>query len=500
MNYQFKTQPFAHQLKELTEHGDVTARAVLWEMGTGKTKVAIDSAALLYEQGDIDALVVVAPSGVHLNWVTDELPAHLPDRVMKHTRMLAYANNKSETKWQREAVKELVGWKGFAVIAVTYDLFITDNGKRDLWKVLKARRCMMVLDEASAIKTPSARRTKSIIMAGRHAPFRRVLEGTPVSNGPFDVYAPIRFLDEEFWSAIGFSTFTEFKANFGVFRKHMLPGKTMKHFNPETKRYEIVPAQFDQLLGYRRLDELHEILQGISSRVLKEHVLDLPPKVYTRRRFELTPRQQRMYEELRDEFYTEVQDKFLSAPLAITRLLRLQQITCGYFPADDEEELTRIEGGNPRLDQLNEVLDQLHGKAIIWARFTQDIDDILALAKKRRMLALRYDGKVSEGQRAEAKHRFINDPNAHLFVSKPSVGGRGLTLTVANTVVYYSNEFKLRERLQSEDRAHRHGQTGNVTYVDLIANNTVDEKIVNSLRNKFDIASQITGDHLREWL
>ena len=207
------------------------------------------------------------------------------------------------------------------------------------------------------------------------------------------------------------------------------------------------------------------------------------------------------------------------AALAITRLLRLQQITCGYLPTDDEDEpLYVIPGANRRLDLLCDLIEAQQQKTIVWARFQMDITLILAELKKRGIKAVRYDGLVNDDERAEAKALFQGEralydrgqvvgretippeEQAQVFVGNPAAGATGLTLTAAKTVIYYSNSFKLIDRLQSEDRAHRIGQDNSVLYIDLVAEDTVDEKVVEALRNKFNVASQITGDRLKDWL
>jgi SNF2 family DNA or RNA helicase len=248
------------------------------------------------------------------------------------------------------------------------------------------------------------------------------------------------------------------------------------------------------------LDRLNKIIKESSSRVLKDEVLDIPAKLYSKRYFEMTKEQQRVYQELRDEYITILQSgEVVTAALAIVRLLRQQQITCGYLPTqDDEEEPFQLIGEkNPRLDLLREICEGLPHKTMIWARFSKDIDMIMDMLGDE---AVRYDGKINEDERAENKLRFQKDPKIKWHVGNPSVGSEGLTYTMAKSVVYYNNSFKLLDRLQSEDRCHRAGQTDHVNYIDIAAQGTVDEHIIRNLVKKVDIASQITGDQLKEWL
>ncbi len=485
MVMKFKTTPLSHQRRIFDETKDKAAFALLWEQGTGKTKPTIDTAAHLYLKGEIDCLIVIAPGGVERNWKSDELPTHMPDEVMAQTRVEVWQTSKSSTKWHQQLWDQFVRHKGLAVVLVSYDAAVTDKFKKVLWQFLRQRRCMYVLDEAHQIKTPSAARTKTIIKSSRYAPYRRILTGTPLVK-PFDVYSQLKFLDENFWVERGYFNFTVFKYRFGRF-----------FTAAECKELHGYDPGFDKLIEYQNLDELQEIVKSVSDRVLKTDVLDLPAKLYSKRYFEMTKEQAQLYQQLKDEYEAELEDgTVVDASLAIVRLLRLQQITCGYVSVEKDEPVRLIGKKNPRLDLAEEVLKNLHHPAIVWARFTKDVDQLMDMLGKG---AVRYDGRVSEDEAERAKLAF-NAGDAEWFVGNPQKGAAGLTLTRAKTTVYYSNSFKLIDRLQSEDRNHRIGQDAAVNYIDLQASGTVDEHITRALRNHFDIASQVTGDQLRDWI
>lgn len=483
--YEFKLPPFSHQLEEFNTNKDQPYWALFWEQGTGKSKETIDQACYNFEQGRINAIFVLAPNGVHRNWITDEIVAHIPDRIMKQTLAHFYQAPKAKTKWHQADVNRVLNHDGLAVLAMSYDAFMTKEGKKVAWEFLKSKKVFYTTDEADAFKNPNAKRTKSVVASGRYAIMKRLLTGTPVNQGPFDVYSLMKFLKEDFWKPYGLSSFYAFKQHFGVWEKK---------YNSKLER------EYDQLISYKNLDQLYEILQSASSRVLKEDVLDLPPKLYSKRYFELSREQQRVYDELKNEFMTFLDSgEFIAAPLAITRLLRLQQITSNYVPAEDGEGMHLISDKNPRIDCLRELIEVTPHKTIIWARFRQDIDQIMELLTAMGRKPVRYDGQVDDVQRGKNKEAF-QDGDATDFVGNPAAGATGLTLHAARTVIYYNNSFKLRDRLQSEDRAHRIGQEHPVNYVDIVAPDTVDENIVHALRNKLDIASQITGDELKEWI
>jgi SNF2 family DNA or RNA helicase len=257
--------------------------------------------------------------------------------------------------------------------------------------------------------------------------------------------------------------------------------------------------------GYKNLHELHDILSPISTRVTKAEVLkDLPPKLYTTRYFEMSPEQEKIYKQIEDEFMVMLEGHVLTMELALTRLLRLQQVTCGYLPRPDagpEDQPYLILPGKPaRLDALLDITSDISTQGIIWARFTKDIDNICAmLNEKGNGGAVRYDGTQNEDQRTTALKKFRNQ-SVQWFVGNPAVGGEGLTLTEAKSVIYYNNSFKFIERSQSEDRAHRIGQDTSVSYIDIAAIGTVDEDIVRALIKKLDIANIITGDSKKSWL
>lgn len=478
--YRHKTTPFGHQAEEFDTHFSDGPRALFWEMGTGKSKVIIDTAARLYEAGEIDAVIVVAPPSVHFNWKTDEFPAHLPDHVMERTAFHVWQTIKSNTLWHKRAFEEVLADKGLPVLCISYSGFMTKKGKAAVAHMLNQKRCLYVLDESTNIKNPGAKRTKSITASGRYAHYKRILTGTPVANSPFDVYSQIKFLDENYWKRKAIRNAAVFREMFGIFHEMEVNGvKTGEKF----------------CVGYDNLEVLQGWVADISSRVLKEDVLDLPPKLYSKVYFDLTSEQRRAYDDLKSDFETELADgQLATAPLVIQRLTRFRQITGGYLPTD-EGDVHRF-ANNPRLGIAEEWRDACAHPGIVWCNYDHEVDDILSVLGDR---AVRHDGKTSELDRERAKLAFKNG-DAQFFVAKPSVGGTGLTMVNAKHVLYYSNSFNLMERQQSEDRAHRIGQEDSVDYTDVIANDTIDEHIIKNLMKKFDIGAQVTGDQAREWL
>lgn len=478
LDFNFKTRPFKHQLGEWLTSRNLKYRALLHEQGTGKTKVILDTAAYLYATGEIDGVLIIAPNGVHENWVLDEIPTHLAiNKYQSHS----YRSKSARTKWHQSACRQLTDFDGLAFLAMSYDAFMTKQGRRTAEDFLHRRKVLFTADESQRIKSPSAKRTRAIVATGKRAPYRRILTGTPMTNKPFDYYTQIRFLNPEFWKENGFASYEAFKTYFGIWEQR-INGQTGQRFN--------------QVVAFKNLDHLQRILKPISTRVLKSEVLDLPPKLYQKRYFDITSEQRQLYDSLKSDFLAYLNSgEMVTAQLIIVRLLRLQQITCGYIPSDDCETINRFDE-NPRMKALLDLLEDVETKAIIWARFREDINQICeALGDE----AVRYDGAVDERGRLNARRRF-QEGDARWFVGNPAAAGVGLTLHAAQTVIYYSNSFNLEHRLQSEDRAHRIGQEHAVYYIDLQAQDTVDTHITQALMKKLDISSKITGDKIKEWL
>jgi SNF2 family DNA or RNA helicase len=251
--------------------------------------------------------------------------------------------------------------------------------------------------------------------------------------------------------------------------------------------------------GFRHLEELSESLKAFSYRILKENCLDLPNKIYMEREIQLTSEQERLYEQMRQEALATLNGKTVTTMTALTQLMRLHQITCGHFAADDG---SIQEVKNNRLAELLDVLDEIEGKAIIWAHYQHDVKNIFKLIEDKYGpgSVVHYYGKTLPEQRDYAIKNFKDNDKVRFFVGTPQTGGYGITLVQASTVIYYSNGYDLEKRMQSEDRAHRIGQKKKVTYIDFIAPNTIDEKIRKALRKKINIASKVMGEELKQWI
>lgn len=475
----YKTEPYDHQRNAVEQSWDRAAYALLMEMGTGKSKVAIDTTSNLYDQRFINAMLVVAPKGMYHNWVEKELPAHAAVDYVAGI----WKSGMSE-KAERQLRDELRygGQDKLRVLVINVEALNFDRPFALAKAFLKNFSCIMIVDESTVIKNPKAGRTKAVWELGKLAKFRRILTGSPITQSPLDLYAQFRFLDPDI---LGEKNFTAFKQQYAIVEKMNLGGR-----------------RFDKIVGFRGLDQLKRKIAGHSFRVTKEECLDLPEKVYTTREVELTTEQLRIYRELVDKAMVMFEPgKPLTAALAITQLLRVHQLICGHLPKGDEDP-TPVSIPSNRQKVLMEVIEEVSGKAIIWATYTSDILSITEELKKvyGEKAACCYYGATSPDARVEAAERFQNDPELRFLVAQPKTAGYGLTLTAANTVIYFSNDFNLETRLQSEDRAHRIGQHWPVTYIDLVAKGTVDEKILKALREKKNLADVVVDEGPRFWM
>jgi SNF2 family DNA or RNA helicase len=475
--YPYRNQPFAHQAAYLQRFWKHPVVALFAEMGTGKSFMLINNAALLYDRGDINGMLIVAPKGVYRNWYKSELPKHMPEHVPYKMACWSPSPRKAE-KMEMEAMLNYVD--GLRILIMNIEAFSTEKGVSFARTFLRVTNSFMAVDESTTIKTPNAKRTKNIIKVGREARFRRIATGSPVTKSPLDLYAQCEFLSAD---CLNMASYYAFQARYAVLVERRMATHTFK-----------------QIVGYRRLDELQKRLDNFSFRVTKEECLDLPDKVYTRREVEMTAEQRKAYDQMKLMALSVIDQGIVSTNNALTQLMRLHQICCGHVKLDDGSE---VDFPNNRIDELLAALEEVDGKVIIWANYRKDIERIKnRLQHDYGMTAVAsYYGDTEAEERQEIVTRF-QDPGDSLrfFVGNPRTGGYGLTLTAAKTVIYYSNNFDLEVRLQSEDRAHRIGQTSKVTYIDLITPGTVDEHIVKALRNKINIASAVLGEELKEWL
>lgn len=476
MNYKFKTKPYAHQLTALEKSWNKENFAYFMEMGTGKTKVLIDNVAMLYDKGKIDGVLIIAPKGVVKTWYEQELPIHLPDHI-ENVSVLWQPNI---TKTQQEKLDTLFEIdSALHILVMNVEALSTEKGVKFANKFINSHKAMMAIDESTTIKTPTARRTKNIIKIGFNAKYKRIMTGSPITKNPLDLYTQCEFLDP--W-LLDFSSYYAFRNRYAEMKTMHVHGRSIQVIDK-----------------FQNLGELSDTVKEFSYRVLKEDCLDLPPKNFIKRHITLTPDQKKVYEQMKKAAIAVLNGKVTTTMTVLTQLMRLHQITCGYVTADDG---TTQQVESNRLNELMSILEETEGKVIIWANYQLSVGEIIQKIIKvyGKDSYVHYYGLTPQEDRQDFIRKFQNDPKCRFIIGTPQTGGYGITLTQANTVIYYSNGYDLEKRLQSEDRAHRIGQKKTVTYIDLICEDTVDEKIVKALRNKINIASEVMGEELRDWI
>lgn len=509
----YRVPPFKHQLTCLAKHGRQKAFALNSEMGTGKTFILICNIADLWEAGELDTVLVMAPNGVHTNWINLELPKHMPEWV--RWRATAWSAGMSKTK--RAAFDAILAPSPgtLRILAANWEALVHKSSFDVLQKFCESgKRLMIVGDESHNIKNPSSVRTKNLFKLRNLSEWRRTMSGTPITQGPFDAFSQYSFLNPRI---LGTTSYFAFKSEYAEMQTKMLThiskdGTKSEYFNPVLKSAmgrtgtnrvpQIVQRDDDGLPKYKNLEKLAKLVEPYTFRVLKTDCLDLPKKIFKSVLFEMTPQQRKAYEKARDEcrLVYENEETAFAKLVAVTKLA---QITSGYYLHPDAEEPVRIEGENPKLDilvdRVRAIVEQ-GSKVIIWARYHVEIDDLVrALSVPQPkgdapINIVQYHGRVKAADREAAKIAFQDDPSVNVFIGQQQAGGAGITLTAASYVIYYSNDFSLTNRLQSEDRAHRIGQEEDVVYLDIMAEGTISQAILSILRNKKSVADIINGD------
>jgi len=462
--YPFKREPRDHQLKCWDMAKDEDEFAKFMDMGTGKSKVLIDNICYLYDNDKIDAALICSFKGTYADWITDHLPKDMPDHIAY--KVLLWDSSKAANKGFKAKFEDICRPCDELRILVMNTEGLSSKGPIEAaYRFVSGSRTMMAVDESTMIKNHKAKRTIAATNIGRQAMYRRIMTGRPIVQNPLDVFAQVEFLGHHL---LGFASYYSFRSRYALLEDQYV------------SRDRIVK----KVVGFQRIDELIENLKDFSFQIYKKDCLDLPDKVYETVRVNLTKEQKDLYEQMLALATTEYQNEVLTATNALSVLLRIHQITCGIFPVPDGENKLL---DNEKMSALMSTIDEMSGKIIIWAGYKDNIRNIVQTLRKEfgDETVGDYYGDTSQVLRRENIERFQNpDDSMRFFVGSPQTGAFGITLTAASNVIYYSNTFNLEHRLQSEDRAHRIGQTNKVTYVDIITSNTVDEQILGALMNK----------------
>jgi len=461
------------------------------EMGTGKTKVVLDTFGYITTDGLIDGMLVIARAGVYRNW-EKEIHEHMDPEFVKKLHIGVWKGSSSKRKKMLETFFSIQDRP--RVLLMNVESFSTvKDAEHTAIKFMKESKVLCVIDESTSIKGWNAERTKTIVRISEHATMRRIMTGTPNPNSPLDLYSQFEFLDPRI---LGFSSYYAFRARYAVLKTmQVAPDKI-------NDRGERVPGRTAKIIvAFKNQEELARKIEPYRFRVLKEDCLDLPEKVYETREVEFTKEQKKFYDDMKNFATTELsEDVHVTATSVITRLLRLHQVLCGH--TRDEENVLRTIPSN-RTKVLLETMEEANwNKIIVWCPFihsiTEIVNQLMTLHGPESVVS--YYGGTSSDDRIIAVQRFQEDDRCKFFVGNQQTAGYGITLTAARTMIFYSNNYNLEERLQAEDRAHRIGLHHPVTIIDLQTPESVDVKIVQALRKKLDLVSLINQDGYRTWL
>lgn len=482
----FRHPPWSHQAKEFEISAEMSARALLWQMRTGKTKLVVDTACHLFREGKINCVIVIAPNGVHRNWCAREVPAHCwdsaPYEVHAWQSSVASLTRASMSRSQR--VKAADWWCRADDLltspALTWYAFNSESITRDdvrkmLAVLVKKRVCMVVFDEATDFRTPGSKRSLMCRALSKRVPYRRILEGTLVTNSPMHAFSQFELLQP---GALGFTKYSEFKMRYGVWQ----PKGDFRGM---------------RLTGYQRLDELRDKIAAWSSCVLRSDCEDLPSVTCSVRRIELTQQQRDLYRDIVERAKLEVEETEVAISGQVSRLLKLQQVVSGFL-IDSVGLVHVVPGGNPRLEALVEEAESTTGKNIVWCQFQKDLDVVTARLKAEGRKPVEYHGRISSEDKARNLEAFQTDPKVTDLVGQVQSGGRGIELSAASKIIWYSHTFDAILREQATERATKMGGA-NISLVDLVAPG-IDEYIRNKVTEKVSIANDVAGRGLQQVL
>lgn len=464
--YPFKTTPRAYQKRALDLAWDKHTFAFYMDMGTGKTKTLLDLFSGYYLDAKIDRVLVVTKFSTRRNWA-DEIGIHCPTEC--DVMILDTAKAKAFEQWNTATDGRLK----FLIVGTES---LAAGGAMALAQkfVGCSTRVGMVVDEAHMIKSHSAVRSRNCLKLGLSASYRVIMTGTPVANGPMDVFMQFEFLDP---NIIGIGDFYSFRNRYAV----------MGGFEGK------------QVVGYQNMAELIELVAPFVYQVRKSDVLtELPPKVYLTREVQLNDEQKRLYKEIAKRDRAVSGDQGITVKTVLERMLRLQEIAGGIITYERNPDLynpdkfsrNRIEGKNPKIEELLAIAEENECSTIVWCRFIPEIEMVSEAlrAKYGRESVVEIYGAVGEDDRHHNVKELFQTGKARFLVGNAATGGVGLNMTRAELVVYYSNSFSFTDREQSEDRAHRIGQTKSVTYIDIVAEGTVDTTVTKALLEKKNVS------------
>lgn len=450
--FPYKTKPRDWQAEAFLFARDKPFFGLFFEQGLGKTKTIFDIAAHKWQKGEIEALFVIAPNNVHVQWVKEQLDTHMPDFV---PRKCVYWRSES-TKKKDRLIEDLFAYKdGLKIFTMGQESLITKQGQAIVSRLLSSNKTFFVIDESPSIKNVSASRTKVALKLGPLAKCRAILSGTPIGKGVEDLYSQLMFLHE---SVLGFRSYY-----------------TFRNYFCEERQVMGAPQGVKEIVSYKNLDELKSRMFKHCIRKSARECLDLEKPDRIIYPVELTPEQKRIYLNLAKESIAQIESgEIVTAEQAAVKLMRLQQVVSG-FVKDENGLIHRIPTNRPQA-AMN-FFKESDSKLIIWARYHEDINMLHDMFKDYKHVL--WDGRTGNDERIRAKEQFMDDDKCMLFIANQAAAGTGLDgfQKSCRRMLYFTNNFKATDRWQSEARLVRMGQEEQVLIGDLEAKGTVDLKV-----------------------
>lgn len=477
----FKIAPYKHQLDTLDVLRSHEYYAIFHQQGLGKTGLLIADILAAAETGAVNGAVVITLPGVHLNWLTELKKFWIKD--IKPAKAFAWQPVYAGSDTYKRKFASFLADTGFKVLLLPISIFSTDSGidlTRSFFKAC-ASKVFLVVDESSTCKHGSSSRTKNVLKIAPYFKRRRIATGTPVTQGVFDLFYQAEILARK-GSLLGFSNIMSFKRYYGVF---------------QTIFYG--PRSFPKLMGYQNLDILKQKIAAFGDIKTKEECLDLPPKIFCSFEVELDPKQRVFYNDLAKTYMAWLDSgESVDATNALLRLNRLFQCVYGYTKEDITNNIVDL--SMQRIEAVQTCLETIGDKQVIiyctdrWLQVK--LHDALS-EEHGHGNVVTYVGDTPASEREENKEKFISGKTKLLICS--SAMAYGHTLVNCDTMIFASKSFNLEHRLQMEDRIHRIGQTRPVTYIDIIAQKSVEELQLEALRGKIEVGNEVIP-MIRTWL
>jgi SNF2 family DNA or RNA helicase len=452
----YLVEPWHHQLEAIERAKDVPNFALFMEMGTGKTSTAIN------------------------------ILRHKAEKEGRLLRTLVFAPPIVLTNWKREFRKSFFDKWAFQEGKQVPRVFITNFEALLMAPLFEAFRAWMpeviIYDEAHKLKDHRAKRSiqARILSDLPSVKHRYILTGTPVLKDPRDLFAQFRVMD---CGATFGQNFWRFQGYFCVDKNSWMRGR--QGYYPKW------------VVREGANDEINRLIYKSAMRVKKEECLDLPPLVRQTIHCEMTDIQKKLYEEMKKNFITYIDQKAVVAELAITKALRLLQISSGYVKFDDGD--AKSLENTPKQIALKELLEEItpNHKVIVWAVFKENYEQIRRICKESGLDYTEVHGEIPPETKFANVDRFNTDPNCRVFIGNPGSGGIGINLVSASYSIFYSRNFSLEQDLQAESRNHRGGSEihERVTRIDLITTGTIDQLVMEALAAKQAVSEEV----LKEW-